>query len=55
MTNRIGNKDIAHQRSEEEKKRIKASNQTMEAEKKAAANAKYRNAIEGQETETRGP
>lgn len=55
MTNRIGNKDIAHQRGKEEKKRIKASNKALEAEKKAAANAKYRNAIKGQETETRGP
>lgn len=55
MTSRIGNKDVAHQRGKAEKARIKASNKAFEAEKKAASNAKYRNAIKGQATETRGP
>lgn len=45
MTNRVGNKDEAHQRSKEEKARIKASNIAQEAEKKAAAAAKYHNEI----------
>lgn len=48
MTNRIGNKDEAHQRSKEEKARIKASNIAQEAVKKAAAAAKYHNEIKGQ-------
>jgi len=48
MTNRIGNKDVAHQRSKEEKKRTKASNIAMEAEKKEKAAAKSKNAIKGQ-------
>jgi hypothetical protein len=48
MTNRIGNKDEAHQRGKEEKARIKASNIAQEAVKKAAAAAKYRNAVKGQ-------
>ncbi len=48
MTSRIGNKDEAHQRNKEEKKRIKASNIAMEAEKKEKAAAKYRNAVKGQ-------
>lgn len=48
MTNRIGNKDEAHQRGKEEKARIKASNIAQEAVKKAAASAKYRNEIKGQ-------
>lgn len=55
MTHKIGNKDVAHQRGKEEKQRVKASNKLMEAEKKAASNAKYRNAVKGQATETRGP
>lgn len=45
MTNRVGNKDEAHQRSKEEKARIKASNLAQEAVKKAAAAAKYHNEI----------
>ncbi|WP_200955693.1 hypothetical protein [Massilia sp. Root418] len=47
MTNRIGNKDVAQQRSKEEKARIKRSNIEMEAVKKAAARAKYRNEVKG--------
>ena len=43
MTNRIGNKDVAHQRSKEEKQRMRASNLALEAEKKERAAAKYRN------------
>lgn len=48
MTNRIGNKDVAQQRSKSEKARIRASNIASEAEKKAIARAKYRNAVKGQ-------
>ena len=48
MTNRIGNKDVAQQRSKSEKARIKAQNIANEAVKKAEARAKYRNAIKGQ-------
>lgn len=48
MTNRIGNKDIAQQRSKSEKARIKAANIASEAEKKAIARAKYRNAVKNQ-------
>ena len=47
MTNRIGNKDVAQQRSKEEKARIKRSNIEMEALKKAVAKAKYRNEVKG--------
>ncbi|HWT71031.1 MAG TPA: hypothetical protein VN361_02480 [Oxalicibacterium sp.] len=43
MTNRIGNKDVAHQRGKEEKQRMRASNLALEAEKKEKASAKYRN------------
>jgi hypothetical protein len=43
MTNRIGNKDVAQQRSKEEKKRIRVSNLALEAVKKEKAAAKYRN------------
>ncbi|MGK5023304.1 hypothetical protein [Janthinobacterium sp. RB2R34] len=48
MTNRIGNKDIAQQRSKSEKARIRASNIANEAVKKAIAKEKYRNAVKGQ-------
>ncbi|WP_180278930.1 hypothetical protein [Janthinobacterium sp. BJB304] len=48
MTNRIGNKDVAQQRSKSEKARIKAQNIAAEAVKKAEARAKYRNAVRGQ-------
>ena len=47
MTNRIGNKDVAQQRSKEEKRRIKVDNIAREAIKKAAAKAKYRNEVKG--------
>jgi hypothetical protein len=45
MTNRIGNKDVAQHRSKQEKKRIYQDNVALEAEKKAIARAKYRNAV----------
>lgn len=48
MTNRIGNKDVAQQRSKSEKARIRAQNIASEAVKQAAARDKYRNAIKGQ-------
>ena len=48
MTNRIGNKDVAQQRSKSEKARIKAQNIASEAVKMAEARAKYRNAVRGQ-------
>jgi hypothetical protein len=48
MTNRIGNKDVAQQRSKSEKARVKAQNIASEAMKKAEARARYRNAIKGQ-------
>ncbi|MES2932418.1 MAG: hypothetical protein V4805_02890 [Pseudomonadota bacterium] len=48
MTNRIGNKDEAHQRGQQEKKDIKKMNIAREAIKKAEAKSKYRNAIKGQ-------
>jgi len=48
MTNRIGNKDEAHQRSKEEKARIKASNVAQEAVKKVTAAEKYHNEVKGQ-------
>ena len=47
MTNRIGNKDVAQQRSKEEKRSIKADNIAREAIKKATAKAKYRNEVKG--------
>jgi hypothetical protein len=43
MTKRIGNKDIAHQRSKAEKKEIKQANRAREAVRRAQAEAKYRN------------
>lgn len=48
MTNRIGNKDVAQQRSKSEKARIKAQNIASEAVKMAEAKARYRNAVRGQ-------
>ena len=48
MTHRIGNKDVAQQRSKADKKAEKATNIAMEAVKKATAKAKYRNAVKGQ-------
>lgn len=50
MTNRIGNKDVAQQRSKQDKKEIKKANIEREALKKTAAKATYRNAIKGQST-----
>lgn len=48
MTNRIGNKDVAQQRSKSEKARIKADNIAREAVKRDEARARYRNAVKGQ-------
>ena len=48
MTKRIGNKDEAQQRSKQEKLETKRTNIAREAEKKAVANAKYRNQVKGQ-------
>ncbi len=48
MTKRIGNKDVAQHRGKEEKKRTRASNIAMEAEKQAIAREKYRNMQKGQ-------
>jgi hypothetical protein len=45
MTKRIGNKDIAHQRSKEEKKDIRKTNKAREAIKQAIARSRYRNAV----------
>jgi hypothetical protein len=47
MTHRIGNKDVAQLRGKAEKKRTRAFNKAMEAEKQAIARAKYRNEIKG--------
>ena len=47
MTNRIGNKHIAQQRSKAERLCIKQSNIVMEAAKQALAKAKYRNEVKG--------
>ena len=48
MTNRIGNKDVAQQRSRKDKREIKLANIAREAIKKSAARAKYHNAVKGQ-------
>lgn len=48
MTNRIGNKDVAQQRSKADKKAEKKTNIALEAVKKEVAKAKYRNAVKGQ-------
>lgn len=48
MTNRIGNKDVAQQRSKADKKAEKKMNIALETEKKIVAKAKYRNAVKGQ-------
>ena len=48
MTHRIGNKDVAQQRSKADKKAEKKTNIEMEAVKKEVARAKYRNAVKGQ-------
>jgi hypothetical protein len=50
MTSRIGNKDIAQLRSKQDKKDIKKANIERENIKKAAAAAKYHNAVKGQKT-----
>lgn len=47
MTNSIGNKHVAQQRSKAERQRIKQSNIEAEAVKKAVAKAKYRNEVKG--------
>ncbi|NML61963.1 hypothetical protein HHL21_12920 [Massilia sp. RP-1-19] len=48
MTNRIGNKDEAQQRSKQEKLETKRTNLAREAVKKASASAKYRNQVKHQ-------
>ena len=48
MTHRIGNKDVAQQRSKHDKKVIKEANIVRENIKKAVARSKYRNAVKGQ-------
>lgn len=48
MTNRIGNKDVAQQRSKADKKQMKQENIAREAIKKATAKARYRNDVKGQ-------
>lgn len=47
MTNRIGNKNIAQQRSLAERQRIKQDNIAREAIKQAAARAKYHKEVKG--------
>ncbi|WP_295999467.1 hypothetical protein [Rugamonas sp.] len=47
MTNRVGNKNIAQQRSKAERLRIKQANIASEAIKKIAAKAKYKNEVKG--------
>ena len=51
MTNRIGNKDVAQQRSKADKKEIKRMNVAREAIKKALAAARYRNAVKKHPTD----
>lgn len=48
MTNRIGNKDVAQQRSKADKKAIKKMNVAREALKRADANSRYHNAVKNQ-------
>jgi hypothetical protein len=47
MTNRIGNKNIAQQRSKAERVLVKQCNIAREAVKKEAAKAKYHNEVKG--------
>ena len=48
MTNRVGNKNEAQLRGKQERKAIKLANREREAERRATARAKYRNAVKGQ-------
>lgn len=48
MTNRVGNKNQAQLRGKQERKETKQANRDREAERRAAARAKYRNAVKGQ-------
>lgn len=48
MTNRVGNKNQAQLRGKQERKDIKLANREREAERRATARAKYRNAVKGQ-------
>jgi hypothetical protein len=48
MTNRIGNKDEAQQRSKQEKKEMRQTNLAREAVKRAIAKTKYRNQVKNQ-------
>jgi hypothetical protein len=49
MTNRVGNKNQAQLRGKQERKDIKQANREREAERRATARAKYRNAVKGQQ------
>ena len=55
MTHRIGNKDVAQQRSKADKKEIKRVNVARELIKKSIAKNRYRNAIKGHPTSTKSP
>lgn len=48
MTNRVGNKHQAQLRGKQERKDIKQANREREAQRRATARAKYRNAVKGQ-------
>ncbi|SMP79910.1 hypothetical protein [Noviherbaspirillum suwonense] len=48
MTQRVGNKNQAQLRGKQERKEIRQGNQEREAVRRAAARAKYRNAVKGQ-------
>lgn len=48
MTNRVGNKNEAQLRGKKARKEIRQANRVREAERQAAARAKYRNAVKGQ-------
>lgn len=51
MTNRIGNKDVAQQRSKADKKAIKRMNVAREEIKRSLAAARYRNAVKNRPTD----
>lgn len=48
MTNRVGSKHQGQQRGKQERKEIKQGNREREEVKRAAARARYRNAVKGQ-------
>lgn len=53
MTNHIGSKSVAQQRSKQDKKETKQANVAREAIKKLVAKSKYRNPVKGQSDERR--